>query len=39
MWLARNTDATWKDVLTAIDSPTVQQGVLSSSQSAALNGV
>jgi len=31
MWLARNTGATWKDVLSAIDSPTISQAVLISS--------
>ena len=42
MWLARNTDATWKDVLAAVDSPDVTQGVpLSSdlSQNAPVKGV
>ena len=41
-WLARNTTATWKDVLGAIDSPTITQGVPSSvavPQSDPLNGV
>ena len=27
IWLARNTSATWKDILIAIDSPTITQGV------------
>ncbi|XP_065894204.1 NACHT, LRR and PYD domains-containing protein 3-like [Dysidea avara] len=27
IWLARNASATWKDILTAIDSPTITQGV------------
>ena len=31
IWLARNSDATWKDVLSAIDSPTISQAVLLSS--------
>ena len=42
MWLARNTNATWKDVLAAIDSPTITQGILSSSdvpQNVPLNGI
>ena len=42
MWLARNADATWKDVLSAVDSPDVTQGVpLSSdlSQNVPVNGV
>jgi len=41
MWLAKNTDATWKDVLSAIDSPTITHGVpsLDVPQSSPLNGV
>ena len=42
IWLARNTNATWKDILTAINSSTVTQGVPSSvaiQQSGPLNGV
>ena len=27
MWLARNTDVTWKNVLEAIDSPAVPHGI------------
>ena len=38
MWLARNTNATWKDVLAAIDSPTITQGVLSLSDAPQING-
>ena len=42
MWLARSTDATWKDILAVIDSPTITQGVPSPvnlQQNDALNGV
>ena len=42
IWLARNASATWKDILTAIDSPTITQDVPSSvavQQSGPLNGV
>jgi len=42
MWLARNTNATWKDILTVIDSPTITQGFPSSVaelQKGPLNGV
>lgn len=27
MWLARNTDVTWKDILKAIDSPAIPHGI------------
>ena len=42
MWLARSTDATWKDILAVIDSPTITQGVPSPvnlQQNDTLNGV
>ena len=42
LWLARNTSATWKDILAAIDSLTITQGVSSSvavRQTDSLNGM
>ena len=42
IWLARNTSATWKDILEAIDTATITKGVSSSvdiKQSGPLNGV
>ena len=42
MWLAKNTNATWKDVLAAIDSPALTKSVPLSSdipQNDPLNGV
>jgi len=42
IWLARNTSATWKDILKAIDTATIAQSVSPSvdiKQSGPLNGV
>ena len=42
IWLARNASATWKDIFTALDSPSTTQGVLSSvavQQSGPFNGM
>jgi len=40
IWLAKKTSATWKDILKAIDSPTITQGVslIAVQQNGPLNG-